>query len=142
MEVNPIGSTPGDSQASSTPEVQRKLELGQDAFMKLLLAQLKYQDPLSPMEDRDFIAQLAQFSSLAQMQELNQSISELAAVQSLSNAAAFMGKTVSGINEAGESVTGVAEAAIMREGKVYLRVGDEDLPIVTIREVTLGDQDG
>ena len=48
--------------------------LDKDAFMKLLTTQLSNQDPLNPMEDREFIAQMAQFSSLEQMQNLNESM--------------------------------------------------------------------
>lgn len=56
---------------NNTNKTQSK-EMDKDAFLKLLVTQLKNQDPLNPMEDRDFIAQMAQFSSLEQMQNLNE----------------------------------------------------------------------
>jgi hypothetical protein len=57
-------------------------DLGKDAFLKLLITQLQHQDPLEPMDDQDFIAQIAQFSSLEQMQNLNRKplLNTLAAV--------------------------------------------------------------
>ncbi|SMP47251.1 flagellar hook capping FlgD N-terminal domain-containing protein [Anoxynatronum buryatiense] len=58
-----------DPQQSS----QNNSVLDKDAFLRLLVTQLSNQDPLSPMEDREFIAQMAQFSSLEQMQNLNDS---------------------------------------------------------------------
>ncbi|MFA5575807.1 MAG: flagellar hook capping FlgD N-terminal domain-containing protein [Tissierellaceae bacterium] len=58
--------------ASSTT----KNDLDKEAFLRLLTVQLSNQDPLNPMEDREFIAQLAQFSSLEQMQNLNKTLSD------------------------------------------------------------------
>lgn len=66
--VSQTGTTSTKSQASSTNSV------GKDEFMKLLLAQLKNQDPLKPMDGTDFAAQLAQFSSLEQLKNLNSTL--------------------------------------------------------------------
>jgi len=54
-----------------------KQELGKDDFLQLLMKQLAYQDPLSPMEDKEFIAQMAQFSSLEQISAMSQNLSSL-----------------------------------------------------------------
>ncbi len=72
--------------------------LGKDDFLRLLVTQMTHQDPLNPMKDTEFIAQLAQFSSLEQMQNLNTQFAEQSAlIQSLNNnmAAGLVGRMVS-----------------------------------------------
>ena len=68
-------------------------ELGKDAFLKLLIAELSNQDPLNPMSDREFIAQMAQFSSLEQMTNLNNTLLSMANMDKFS-AVNYVGTTV------------------------------------------------
>ncbi|MSS43917.1 flagellar hook capping protein [Anaerosalibacter bizertensis] len=60
---------------NSSKEIEKNDQLGKDAFLKLLVAQLSNQDPLNPIEDKEFIAQMAQFSTLEQVQNLNKNFS-------------------------------------------------------------------
>jgi flagellar basal-body rod modification protein FlgD len=79
--------------------------LDKDDFLKLLLTQLSHQDPLQPMQDREFIAQMAQFSSLEQMTNLNKEFSRVASTIALSQAVSLIGKTVD-VSVAGKTPDG------------------------------------
>jgi flagellar basal-body rod modification protein FlgD len=83
---------------SSTESATASSTLGKDEFLRLLVAQLKNQDPLNPMDNSQFVAQTAQFSSLEQLQNMNKTLDKLAAAQSGNGgavgASALLGKTV------------------------------------------------
>jgi flagellar basal-body rod modification protein FlgD len=76
--VSGISSNSGSSNDSTSGAVGRETKLGQDAFMRLLTTQLANQDPLKPQDNGEFIAQLAQFSSLEKLTSIETSIKELA----------------------------------------------------------------
>lgn len=71
-----------------------KQKLGKEDFLQILIAQLQHQDPTKPMEDREFIAQMAQFSSLEQMTNMNRQFAELSAAIKSSLVTNFLGKEV------------------------------------------------
>ncbi len=76
--VNAVGSTYNDQSVSSTVSKSSQ-EIDQTEFLNLLVAQLKNQDPLNPMDNQEFIAQLATFSSLEQLISINEGVTKLAA---------------------------------------------------------------
>ncbi|MCK4516506.1 MAG: flagellar hook assembly protein FlgD [Spirochaetaceae bacterium] len=69
-------------------------ELGKDDFLKLLITQLTHQDPTEPMDDREFIAQMAQFSTLEQMTNLSTEFQRLGGLLQSGQAVSLLGKTV------------------------------------------------
>jgi flagellar basal-body rod modification protein FlgD len=83
-----------NAELSAETKRSPKHELGKDDFLKLLLTQLAYQDPTAPMEDKEFIAQMAQFSSLEQMNQMAADFSRMADMLTGGNAAAALGKSV------------------------------------------------
>lgn len=93
--------------------------LGKDAFLRLLTTQLRYQDPLKPVEDQDFIAQMAQFAALEQMQNLSRQIEEFVQEERANNrmaiATSLLGKKVD-VQGASGMYTGTVEAVRMVDG--------------------------
>ena len=75
MTVNPYGNIAADTTSTGTAKTEDTL--GRNAFLNLLVTQLQHQDPTQPQADGEFLAQLAQFSQLEQLQSLNQKIDAL-----------------------------------------------------------------
>lgn len=114
-------------------------ELGKDAFLQLLVEQMKNQDPLSPMDSRESIAQLAQFSSLEQMQNVNEQLEEMRQVSGFMEAALLTGRGVelSLMNES--QVHGVVNQVSWLNGELTLHVDGSAVPVSHIQSLRLWD---
>jgi flagellar basal-body rod modification protein FlgD len=112
--------------------------LRQEDFLKLMLQQLTYQDPLKPMDNQQFIAQMAQFSALAQTQTLNDSMSQLLRVQSTTQAMSLIGRKVT-FQQNGQNNNGtVASVTFTPEGGALLSVNvfGITVPGVTMSQIS------
>ena len=100
--------------SSTKTSIKGSSNLGKDAFLQLLVAQMKYQDPLEPSSDTEWIAQLAQFSSLEEMQNMS---------STLSNTQAFtmVGKTVNVVSD-GKTIEGVVDSVSLKGSTAYVSV--------------------
>ena len=105
--------------------------LGKNDFLKLLVTQLKHQDPTAPMKDQQFIAQMAQFSSLEQMQNMSSGLERMGNRQTWD----LIGKFVIGKDEAGVTRSGVASALVFDKGKNYLKVGKYAVPADNVKVI-------
>lgn len=89
MAIEAVGGVA--SAAGATPE---QLSVSQLDFLRILVTQLSFQDPLKPMDNKEFVAQIAQFTTLEQTRQLNERIDTLLAIQSSTQSVGLIGKTV------------------------------------------------
>ncbi|HZF46570.1 MAG TPA: flagellar hook capping FlgD N-terminal domain-containing protein, partial [Sphingomonadaceae bacterium] len=97
MASNPIDALGGASTATTSQTTQSATDafgLGFEDLLKIVLTQLTYQDPLKPMDNFQFVSQLAQFSQIQQTQQMSESLQALVSAQSTAQAASLLGRIV------------------------------------------------
>lgn len=122
-----------------------KNTLDKDAFLKLLLTELRYQDPMEPVKDKEFMAQMASFSSLEQMTNLNTGFNKLSSnitdnllpALMLQQSSTMVGREVTYTNpdDSKSSLTGIIDSALIKDGKAYYVVNGKEIAASTISEI-------
>lgn len=105
------------SDANNSATKKKSNNMGKDEFFRLLSTQMKYQNPLEPLKDTEFVAQMAQFSSLEQLQNLYQQ-------SSFSQALGLIGYNVKGYTD-GVLFDGIAEKVYLEDGIPHILVGGQ-----------------
>lgn len=114
----------------------QKGDMGKDAFLKLLITELRHQDPTQPMQDREFISQMAQFSALEQMTNVSNSMNSLNRSARSNEAYSLLGKRVEAFNPAnGRAVEGEVSRIFYRENDIRLMVNGTELGLSDIHSV-------
>ncbi|MFP3358489.1 flagellar hook capping FlgD N-terminal domain-containing protein [Planococcus sp. SIMBA_143] len=137
--MNITTATTAANQPAAAAEKTKPDALGQDAFLKILIAQLKYQDPMEPQKDAEFIGQMAQFSSLEQLTQLNKTMTGYAGEggsASLAGSAHLLGTEVSwSANE--QAGTGIVKAVTMKNGEIMVELEGEEtkIPLSAIERI-------
>ncbi len=108
-------------------------DLDKDAFLRLLVTQLQYQDPLNPMDNTEFVSQMAQFSALEQMQNLNSTMTN-------SQAYSMIGRTVYAQKydentNTYKDIVGTVDSVTIKSNSAYLNIGDEQIAFDDVEKV-------
>ena len=138
--MNVTAATTANTQTSTAnAQADTKNTLGQDAFLKLLVTQMQYQDPMEPMKDTEFIGQMAQFTSLEQLTNLNKTMTQFVSNQgasSLADYAHLIGTSVKWESET-DSGEGIVKALSSKNGELLAELEGSDIkvPIESIQRI-------
>ncbi|MEH3101083.1 flagellar hook capping FlgD N-terminal domain-containing protein [Sphingomonas adhaesiva] len=111
-----------------------------DSLLKIILTQLTYQDPLKPMENFEFVSQLAQFSQIQQGQAMSDSIAKLVAAQSVTQATGLLGRSVD-VASGSSSLTGTVKGVSFQNGDPRITIETAagqsigDLPLSSVTQI-------
>lgn len=126
-----VGAPPAEPTAPSNPAAS----LGKDAFLKLLVTQLQHQDPLNPMNNTEFIGQMAQFSTLEQITNVGRELERLTFATQASQATALVGRTIAYERDDGTTGKASVVSVLFDRGRILLDTGDEKVEPSAVRSV-------
>jgi flagellar basal-body rod modification protein FlgD len=137
--TNSIDSTYLLSNYQNQTKSSGSSSLGKDDFLKILMTQLQNQDPLNPMQDQDFISQMATFSSLEQMTNLNSSMDNFvksAEQNQFMQASSMIGKTVTYLDDQDNEMTAVVQSVLFKDGSTSFQLNDDNQTSITSGQMT------
>lgn len=133
MAINAVSAGEGSAIGGAIQQATGNQELGQQAFLKLLITQLTNQDPLQPQDQSQFLAQLAQFSTV-------EGVNNVVSSQSRLQASSLLGKTVDAqriVDNTPRLLSGQVTAVRWDESGVHLTLGDgtDDVKLSEVMQV-------
>ena len=135
--TTPIG-TVGTSTTTAANAIDRPDQMGKDTFLKLLVAQMRFQDPSNPTSSSEFMAQTATFTQVEKLEEIASQNAELLTLQRSLASGALVGKHVAYTADDGTTVTGAVSSVIVTAGsEPRAIVGDKAVPLGRITEITV-----
>lgn len=120
--------------ADSTKKTTGNSTLGKDQFLKILITQLQNQDPMQPMEDKEFIAQMAQFTSVEQLMNISTQLTAMN--QSLGAVSGLIGKDISWIDASTDLLkNGTVDSIVVSDGIQYAVVDKDRIALSDIMQI-------
>ena len=133
-----VSSVTGAAYTPATTSVDRPDQMGKDTFLRLLVAQMRYQDPANPANSTEFMAQTASFTQVEKLEQLATQTASLLALQRSTSAGALVGRTVTYTDETGATKTGAVTSVRLAtdQAEAVATVGGVAVPMGRITEVS------
>jgi flagellar basal-body rod modification protein FlgD len=130
--VNGVGA----DYSQATPTIERNDQMGKEVFMRLLVAQMRYQDPSNPVDSSQMMAQTATFTQVEKLEELATQNAAMLVLQEASTAGAMVGRSATYTDTDGAAVTGRISAVRLASGsqEAVAVIGGKDVPVGRITE--------
>lgn len=109
--------------------------VGKSDFMKLLVAQLQNQDPMQPMQDREFITQMAQLNTVEELTAMTTQLTTMLNMQEIAQASALIGKRVAATTLGNDQVDGVVQKVWIDQGKPTLIVNNQQVGLADVNTI-------
>jgi flagellar basal-body rod modification protein FlgD len=137
MSTSGVGATSSSTGTSSADSVTSSTQqLNENSFLDLLVTELQNQDPTNPVDDTQFISELAQFSSLQQMSTMNTNLSAFTSNASVMGAASLIGQTVTSIDPtSGDTISGTVTNVQFSSSGVTLTAGGQTIDLDAVTSV-------
>ena len=129
---SPVSGTQGTTYtAGASPTVGRNDQMGKDTFLKLLVAQMRYQDPSNPVDSSQMMAQTATFSQVEKLEQLVTQNASMLVLQESATAGALVGRTATYTDTTGASKSGVVSSVRLASGdkEAVAVIGGVDVPV-------------
>ena len=128
----PVSGATDGATSQTSPQVA-----GKDMFLKLLVAQLKYQNPMEPVDSSQFMAQTAQFTMVEKLEAMAAQTDALVAGEQAQRAAGLLGRQITYADAQGAPQTGVVTGTRLGSDGPVLLLGQSEVPLGNVREVAL-----
>ncbi len=134
MEAGAVGNV-GNIYATPEKTEPPKQKLDKDAFLQILVAQMRYQNPLAPQDSNQFISQVVELTTMEQLFNLSKSMEMLLKAQELSLSAGLVGKQVAVAGPDGQDVRGAVEKVVIGEEGIRLVIDGISYDYGTVKEI-------
>ncbi len=134
MQTTSVGTLGSAGQQGATgTDALRNVDLND--FLKMMIAELQNQDPLNPMDNQELLQQIGQIREIESNLRLTSTLEAMLMQQSLASAGALIGRSIVGLDDTGQMVTGIVERVSLNQGKVRLHVGSSTVELKNVTQI-------